>query len=141
MLSPPNIPRSRIGPALFNSIYLTSTQRGSTALGHFSYIASPCEKSITSSSVPCITRTGDEIFGTLSMLKGNILTISNKEVCSFIIYIYIKVNYGCSTSNHTLEMRQKTRCVLSVEMQRAFLTLRQSEGQLRQLRNEKQGQQ
>lgn len=49
-------------------IYLTSTQRGSTARGHFSYIASPCEKSITSSSVPCITRTGEEIFGTLSML-------------------------------------------------------------------------
>ena len=62
--------------------YLTSTQRGSTALGHFSYIASPCEKSITSSSVPCITRTGDEIFGTLSMLKENVLTISNKEICS-----------------------------------------------------------
>ena len=37
-------------------------------------------------------------------------------------------------------MRQKTRCVSFVEMQRAFLTLRLNEGQQLQLRNEMQDQ-
>jgi hypothetical protein len=39
-----------------------------------------------------------------------------------------------------LEMRQKTMCVLSVGMQRAFLTLRLNEGQLQLLRIEMQDQ-
>lgn len=47
-----------------------STHSGSTAFEHFSWMLSPCEKSITSSSVPWITNTGDVIFDTLSML-GN----------------------------------------------------------------------
>ena len=40
----------------------------------------------------------------------------------------------------TLEMRQKTRCVLFVEKQPAFLTLRLNEEQLQLLRNEMQDQ-
>ena len=45
----------------------TSTQSGSTALGHLSWMAMPCEKSMTSSSVPWMTSTGDVTFDTLSM--------------------------------------------------------------------------
>lgn len=52
----------------------TSTHKGSTALGHLSWIARPWEKSITSSSVPWITSTGDVTFETLSMLAGKIIT-------------------------------------------------------------------
>lgn len=48
---------------------LTSTHKGSTAFEHFSWMLRPCEKSITSSSVPWITNTGEVIFDTLSMLK------------------------------------------------------------------------
>ena len=46
----------------------TSTHKGSTAFGHLSWMARPWEKSITSSSVPWITSTGDVTFETLSML-------------------------------------------------------------------------
>ena len=45
-----------------------STQRGSTARGHRSYMARPWEKSITSSSVPWITNTGEVTLDILSML-------------------------------------------------------------------------
>ena len=48
----------------------TSTHKGSTAFGHLSWMARPWEKSITSSSVPWITSTGDVTFETLSMLSG-----------------------------------------------------------------------
>lgn len=45
-----------------------STQRGSTARGHRSYMARPWEKSITSSSVPWMTSTGEVTLEILSML-------------------------------------------------------------------------
>lgn len=47
-----------------------STHRGSTARGQRSYMARPWEKSMTSSSVPWITSTGDATLDTLSMLEG-----------------------------------------------------------------------
>jgi len=47
-----------------------STHKGSTVMGVRSYISSPWEKSITSSSVPCITITREVIFSTFSMLQN-----------------------------------------------------------------------
>lgn len=47
-----------------------STHNGSTALGHRWWIIWPCEKSMTSSSVPWITKTTEVIFSTLSMLQN-----------------------------------------------------------------------
>lgn len=57
---------------LYNSTSLCpapSTHRGSTAFGQRSNRAKPCEKSITSSSVPWMMSTGEVIFDTFSMLK------------------------------------------------------------------------
>lgn len=52
-----------------------STHSGSTALGQRSNRARPCEKSITSSSVPWMISTGDVIFDTFSMLKEEVGTL------------------------------------------------------------------
>lgn len=63
-----------------------STQRGSTARGHRSYIARPWEKSITSSSVPWITNTGEVTLDILSMLgdrKGK-----QCSVCGFNFHTF-----------------------------------------------------
>ena len=48
-----------------------STHRGSRGLGRRAYSSFPWCKPITWSSVPWITRVGDWICSTLSMLKGN----------------------------------------------------------------------
>ena len=62
--------RSRYCPNSSTSLWpAPSTHSGSTARGQRSYMARPWEKSITSSSVPCMTRTGDVIFDTLSILQ------------------------------------------------------------------------
>ncbi len=62
--------RSRYCPYSSTSLCpAPSTHNGSTVRGHRSWMARPWEKSITSSSVPWITRTGELILGTLSILK------------------------------------------------------------------------
>lgn len=56
---------------------LPSTHNGSTGRRHRSYIASPWEKSITSSSVPCMTNTGAETLLIFSILKIFVSLIIN----------------------------------------------------------------
>jgi len=56
---------------------VTSTHKGSTAFWHLSWIAIPWEKSITSSSVPWMTSTGDVTLDTLSILGIEIKIINN----------------------------------------------------------------
>lgn len=83
---------------------ITSTHKGSTALGHLSWMAMPWEKSITSSSVPWMTRTGDVTLETLSILYP----------------IHYRISHGWRPTNHSDDFQKylgkaskhQVRCVL-----------------------------
>lgn len=69
-----------------------STQSGSTARGHRSYIARPWEKSITSSSVPWITSTGEVTLDILSMLGRE-----KENVAQSVAFIFMQLKKASLT--------------------------------------------